>query len=593
MDAPHRSPPSGPPRDAPVVLLGMAENAVRLELRAALERGGLTVAESAGLAACLDAFDRLHPDLVIVGAMSDDCDAPRTCALMNCRAASSRTPVVALVTSGNLAAIQRAYDSGASDFLVHPADGPLIAQRVRFALRSAAAASVDRRSAPCADDAAPALADRERTLADLRLGMARARENRRHVAVLSVDLDRFQAITASLSHSASEQLLLDVAQRLRIGVRDDDVLALLGCSSSDISIARLRGDELCLVVRDVKEAKDVAKVAQRVVDLMAEPFRVDGSDTFIGISVGIASYPSDDLSAEELLKAAEKAAYCAKQDGNTNLLFYSSGMDARAMKRLSLEVSLRGALERDELLLHYQPRVEVKTGKIVGVEALVRWQHPELGRIPPFEFIPLAEETGLIVPIGEWIMHAACAQNKRWQDAGISPIRMSVNLSAVQFRQRDLYESVTRILGATRLDPQWLEFELTESILMRDAESAVKLLERFKSLGVHLSIDDFGTGYSSLSYLKRFPIDALKIDQSFVREMTSSSDDAALVTAIILMGRSLRLRVVAEGVETRSQLGLLRILQCDEIQGYLVSRPVAADELTKLLTGAIPAAFAA
>ena len=209
------------------------------------------------------------------------------------------------------------------------------------------------------------------------------------------------------------------------------------------------------------------------------------------------------------------------------------------------------------------------------------------------DFIPLAEETGLIVPIGEWILREACAQNKRWQAAGLAPIRMAVNLSSVQFRQRDLYESVTRILGSTGLDPRWLEFELTESLLMKDAEAAVTLLERFKALGLHLSIDDFGTGYSSLSYLKRFPIDALKVDQSFVREMTTSADDAALVTAIILMGRSLKLRVVAEGVETRSQLGLLKILQCDEIQGYLVSRPVPAEELATLLAGAIPAAFAA
>jgi EAL domain-containing protein (putative c-di-GMP-specific phosphodiesterase class I) len=260
---------------------------------------------------------------------------------------------------------------------------------------------------------------------------------------------------------------------------------------------------------------------------------------------------------------------------------------------LSLEASLRRALERDELVLHYQPRVEIASGRIVGVEALVRWEHPELGRISPVEFIPLAEETGLIVPIGEWILERACAQNRLWQQAGLAPIRMAVNLSSVQFRQRGLYETVTRILGATKLDPRWLELELTESLLIRDSESAIDIVKRFKSLGVHLSIDDFGTGYSSLSYLKRLPIDALKIDQSFVREMTSSQSDAALVTAIILMGQSLRLRVVAEGVETKSQLGLLRVLCCDEIQGYLVSRPVGADDMTKLLRGPLPAAFAA
>jgi diguanylate cyclase (GGDEF)-like protein len=594
MEAPQRpSRPRHPPRDTPVVLLGIAEHALRLELRDALEAGGLVVSESTDMESCLDAFNRLEPEVVIVGSMSADIDAPRMCSALHHRAGTRRTPVIVLVDPNDANAIQRAYDSGASDFLVHPVDAPLVAHRVHFALRNACTSGEAVRTGPSAFAGAGVLADVDELLAQLRAAMAQAKATRRHVALLSVDLNRFRSISASLSHTHCEQLLADVAQRLRVGIRSNDLLAILDCNRADISIARTGGDEFCLLLRDVKEAKDIARVAQRIVDLMAEPFRVDGNDTVLTISIGIASYPSDDLPAEELLKSAEKAAYSARQDGSSSLTFYSTGMDVRAMERLSLEVSLRRAVERNELVLHYQPRVEVKTGRIVGVEALVRWNHPELGRISPLEFIPLAEETGLIVPIGEWILRAACEQNKRWQNAGIAPVRMAVNLSAVQFRQRDLYESVTRTLAATGLDPRWLEFELTESLLMRDAESGVKLLERFKSLGMQLSIDDFGTGYSSLSYLKRFPIDALKVDQSFVREMTSSSDDAALVTAIILMGRSLRLRVVAEGVETRSQLGLLRILQCDEIQGYLVSRPVEADDMATLLTGAVPAAFAA
>ncbi|HTF88959.1 MAG TPA: GGDEF domain-containing response regulator [Planctomycetota bacterium] len=594
MQVPERASASeAPKRDAPLVLLGVSERASRLGLRAALESGGLIVAESTDEKACLDAFDRLDPDLVIVDSSPDASAAQSNYNLLRRRANHRRTPVIALLRASDADSIRHAYDSGASDFFCLPLEPALVPLRVRFVLRNAGGPAGLPRPTTGVEEGISALADLDRLLADLGVGMARAKASGRHTAVLCLDLNRFKAVTASYSHSTCERLLLEVARRLRVGIRDDDVLGVLGLGREDISIARLRGDEFCLLIRDVKSVSDVGRVAQRILGLMAEPFRVEDHDTFLSVSIGIASYPSDDLSAEELLKAAEKAAYCARQEGSDRLLFYRPGMDGYAIERRSLEASLRRALERNELLLHYQPRVEIKTGKIVGVEALVRWDHPELGRVPPLNFISLAEETGLIVPIGEWILHAACEQNKRWQMQGIPPVRMAVNISPVQFRQRDLYESVMRILRATELDPHWLEFELTEGLLMQDAESAVSLLQRFKALGLHLSIDDFGTGYSSLSYLKRFPIDALKIDQSFVREMATSTDDAALVTAIILMGRSLKLRVVAEGVETRSQLGLLRILQCDEIQGYLISRPVAADEMAALLTGAIPAAFAA
>ncbi|MEO6711653.1 MAG: GGDEF domain-containing response regulator [Planctomycetota bacterium] len=594
MQDSERVPPSGAPqRGAPLVLLGVHGPASRLELRAALESGGWIVAESVDERACLDAFDRLDPDLVIVDSSPDLSVTQGNYSLLQRRAHHRRTPVIALLRTSDAESIRHAYDSGASDFLSLPLDPVLVPLRARFVLWNACGSEGIARPSAGVEEGISALADLDRLLADLGVGMARAKASGRHAAVLCLELNRFKAVTAGYSHSTCERLLLEVARRLRIGIRDDDLLGVLGLGREDISIARLHGDEFCLLIRDVKSVSDVGRVAQRILGLMAEPFRVEDDDTFLSVSIGIASYPSDDLSAEELLKAAEKAACCARQEGSDRLLFYRAGMDGFALERRSLEASLRRALERNELILHYQPRVEIKTGKIVGVEALVRWEHPELGRVSPLNFISLAEETGLIVPIGEWILHTACEQNKRWQSQGIPPVRMAVNLSPVQFRHHDLYPSVMHILRATELDPHWLEFELTEGLLMQDAESAVSLLQRFKSLGLHLSIDDFGTGYSSLSYLKRFPIDALKIDQSFVREMATSTDDAALVSAIILMGRSLKLRVVAEGVETRSQLGLLRILQCDEIQGYLISRPVAADGMAALLTGAIPSAFAA
>ncbi len=585
MDSPLLPSAARPsPREAPLVMLGVADRVLRRALWTTLERGGLSVAEAGET--------QRKPDVIVAGPLTSQSDA-QNLVLANLRAANPGTPLIALTELGDNHAIQRAYDAGAADFLVLPVDGAQLVQRVRFVLRAAAAQAGAHSLPGELDQEIGAPADLDRFLVELRGALEQARHSQRRAAVLCVDLPRFKLLTANLDSAQCERLLLEVAGRLRVGIRDDDLLARLVCVRDGFNLARLRGDEFCLLLRDVQQADDVAKVGQRILDLMAEPFLVGGRETCIAISVGIACYPDAELAAEDLLRAAEKAAYCAKQDGANHLLCYSAALGERAAERLALEISLRQAIERNELVLHYQPRVDIKSGRIVGCEALVRWEHPTLGRISPLQFIPLAEETGLIVPMGEWILAAACEQNKRWQRAGLAPIRMSVNLSPAQFCQHDLHESVLAVLKSTGLAPQWLEFEITESLLMRDAEAAVQLLRRFKQMGLQLSIDDFGTGYSSLSYLKRFPVDAIKIDQSFVREMTTSTDDSALVTAIILMSRSLKLKVVAEGVETRSQLALLRILRCDEIQGYLVSRPVPADEMAGLLVAAIPAAFAA
>ena len=401
----------------------------------------------------------------------------------------------------------------------------------------------------------------------------------REVALLCLDLNQFQAIAGALSHEASNLLLVAIARRLREGLRDSDVVAHTG----EVAIARIRGDEFTILLPALQHVQDAVKVGSRIIEILTEPFVIEGQEVCITLSIGISSYPADKQSAEELLKRAETAAYCARQQGRNTVLFYTASMNAKAFERLTLETGLRRALEREELVVHYQPRIEIGSGRMVGLEALVRWKHPDLGLVSPAQFIPLAEETGMIIPMGEWILETAARQNREWQDQGFDPLRMAVNLSAVQFRQPDLFESVSSALSKVGMDPRWLELELTESILMQNPENAVSALERLKGAGIHLSIDDFGTGYSSLSYLKRFPIDALKIDQSFIRELTTNPDDAAIATSIILMGRSLKLRVVAEGVETQSQLSFLRVMQCDEVQGYLFSPPVSAEEITAML----------
>jgi predicted signal transduction protein with EAL and GGDEF domain len=365
-------------------------------------------------------------------------------------------------------------------------------------------------------------------------------------------------------------MLLEVAKRLKGLVRDED------------TVSRLGGDEFILLLLDVN-AEGAAHVADKIIRSMAEPFMFDGNELTITPSIGIAMYPEDGLGIETLLQCADSAMYQAKQGGRNTYRFFTAEMHSQIRRTLRLENALRRALEREELALHYQPQFDIETRAIVGVEALLRWKHPELGMVSPADFIPIAEDSGLILPIGEWVLRTAVQQNRAWQLAGLGMFSMAVNISAVQFRQASLAQLVGQILQEYALAPEWLELELTESITMEDPELAIGILDRLHKQGVRLSIDDFGTGYSSLSYLKRFRINKLKIDQSFVQDITSDPDDEAIVDAVISLARSLKLRTIAEGVETVEQLDFLRAKGCDEIQGYFLSRPLPAQELEALL----------
>jgi len=426
------------------------------------------------------------------------------------------------------------------------------------------------------------LLDRDRFLRSLQFALARARARQGAVAVMCLDLHRFTHITAMLGRSTGEALLGAIAQRLQTGIRARDVLAWVPLGDPDLSIASLGGGEFVLSM-ELASPEDAPSVGRRLLEMLTQPFSIDGQELVVRGSLGIALFPRDQEAVEELLSAAQTAADHAKQRTDESLQLYSPSMSASATERMMLQSGMRAALERDEFEVWYQPKIEIASGRIVGVEALVRWRHPQLGMISPAEFVPLAEETGLILPIGQRVLERACQQNKAWQQQGIAPLRVAVNLSSQQFRKPDLYANVMHALETAGLDAQWLELELTESMLMHDTEATLSTLRQLKQRGVHVSIDDFGTGYSSLSYLRRFPIDALKIDQSFIREVNTNADDAAIATSIILMGRSLKLRVIAEGVETRSQLSFLRVMQCDEAQGYLFSKPVPAPQLEELL----------
>ena len=404
--------------------------------------------------------------------------------------------------------------------------------------------------------------------------LAQAHRSGHAAAVLMVDLDNFKLVNDSLGHATGDLLVKAVAERLSACVREGD------------TVARMGGDEFVLIMHHVRDETDVTAMMQRIVTSIGAPLSLEGRELHVTCSTGAAIYPKDGSSGEELLRNADTAMYRAKEQGRDSFRFYTADMNQRMMERLTLEAELRLALDRRQFTLHFQPQVDTVSGALIGAEALLRWSHAELGMIPPSRFIPLAEETGLIVPLGEWILREACAQSRRWQEAGLPALRLAVNISARQFRQKDFVGTVTRILAETGLSADLLELELTESMVMHNPDEAVKLLHELKRAGVHISLDDFGTGYSSLSHLKRFPIDVLKLDQSFVRGVLSDADDAAIARTVIGLGHSLNLRVIAEGVETEAQKAFLAAEKCDAMQGYLFSRPLPATAFAALLQSA-------
>ena len=392
------------------------------------------------------------------------------------------------------------------------------------------------------------------------------------LAILFISLDQLKQVNDTLGHLSGDLLIKKLAERLRSCVTEGD------------TVARFGGDEFAILLTDIEAAKDVVEIIGSIQEVLRPPFTVYGHDVYATASVGVCLFPEDGKESGSLMKNASSALYRVKKAGGDNFRFYTEDMNIRASKQFALETSLRHALDNEELVLHYQPKLAVDSLEIIGLEALVRWQHPKLGMVSPADFIPLAEDSGLILPIGEWVLRTACQQNRAWQEQGFAPMRVSVNVSARQFHQPHLGEIIIEILDETGLNPSCLDLELTESSIMSNAQAAIDVLTKLKALGVTVSIDDFGTGFSSLSYLKRLPIDALKIDQSFVRDVTTDPDDAALVMAIVTLAHNLRLQVIAEGVETEQQLKFLHLLRCDEVQGYLFSKPLPAAELEKLLT---------
>ncbi|HEY9616936.1 MAG TPA: EAL domain-containing protein [Microcoleaceae cyanobacterium] len=529
------------------------------------------------------AMAQMHePDLIICDIMMPECNGYEVLEVLRQHPTTARIPFIFLSAKADRAALRQGMELGADDYLTKPF--------TRAELLGAIAARLDKQASitqPYIDEMKRAarslnqLAYRDpltnlpnRILLHHRLQelLLEAGRSQQLIAVMYLNLNRFKAVNLNLGYSGGDQLLQTVAERLS------------QLSPHEGHIARLSGDEFGLLLTDIAGQGGIVEFAKQVLTFLAEPYELFDQYVQIHSSLGIAVYPQDGNTPDALLSRADTAMRQAKTLGGSQYAFYDVEMDLLISERRMIESQLRSAQTNQELELHYQPQVNLVTGRIIGAEALLRWKNPSLGSVSPAKFIPVAEETGLIVPIGEWVLQTACAQARAWRNASQMPIRVSVNLSARQFKQANLLGMVTQVLEETQLDPTLLVLELTETSVMEDVDTTISILQQLKKMGVQISIDDFGTGYSSLNYLKRFPIDVLKIDQSFVQDIITDTNDAAIAKAIIAMAQSLQLKVIAEGVETQEQYEFLRQNGCNAMQGYLFSRPLNAIEFVALLT---------
>ncbi len=566
------TPPAPLPGDErPQVLVVDDDRSTRSTLRHTLQRDGFHVEEAANGAEALAMLARFQPDVILMDAMMPVMDGFTACARMQELPNAGAVPVLMITALQDNSSVERAFAAGASDYIPKPIHYAVLSQRVRRIIEANRAEKRIRHLAY--NDVLTNLPNRTLFFELLAASIDRARQggDGQQVAVLFMDLDRFKYVNDNLGHDVGDRLLQAVAQRVRHTVRADD------------AVARLGGDEFTVVLNELDSPAAAATAAHNIVRVLSAPFPIDGHDIFVTASVGIAMYPHDGADVATLVKHADSAMYRAKRT-NTGFQFYEASMEHSISEHVRLESDLRRAMEQQhQLEVFYQPQACLDSGKIIGMEALVRWRHPTRGMIAPADFIPLAEETGLINPLGDWVLRTACAQLQQFLCAGLPPMRVAVNLSVRQLLQKDFAASVEAVLADTGLPPQLLELEITESTLMENAQDTLAALHRLHSLGVRLSIDDFGTGYSSLSYLKRFPVDIIKIDRSFVRDVPQDADDAAIISAIIALAHSLRLEVVAEGVETEAQLDFLKGRECDLMQGFYLSPAVPAEQFAELV----------
>jgi diguanylate cyclase (GGDEF)-like protein len=565
----------GPPLLNSTILMVDDEPITMEVARAFLEEAGyrhFMIIDQSPLA--LAAIERHQPDLVLLDLMMPDVSGIEILDAVRRHPKLEHLPVIVLTSSTNSEVRLKALELGATDFLSKPVDPSELCLRVRNTL-----------SAKAYQDqliyfgGLTGLPNWRLFLERLTAALHNAGESGEPVAILHINLDRFERINDSLGPKRGDAVLKEVGHRFRQGIRTEDLVVRGIPLEGRQTMSRLGSDEFAIILQGNQHMEKAAAVARRILDDFKLPIPIDGCDVFVTPSIGIAGYPEDAADPDLLRRHARSATQSAKQRGGNTFMYYSREINERSFEKLRLEGQLRKAVSNGELVLHFQPKIKGTTGRLAGVEALLRWQHPELGLLSPNRFMPLAEESGLILDIDEWVLSEACRQASAWRAAGIGPLPMAVNICLQWFRDRNLVRAIEEVLRNSGLSPALLTIELTETMIMENAEHNIYTLQQMKEMGLGLSIDDFGTDYSSLSYLKRFPLNELKIDRSFIKDIHTDADDAAIVAAIIAMARNLGLSVVAEGVETRQQLAFLKRYACDHYQGYFFSKPISAEEL--------------
>jgi diguanylate cyclase (GGDEF)-like protein len=568
---------------------------VRILTRQCLEAEDMVVVEAANGLEAIDVFVRERPDLVFLDVEMPGMTGLEVCQRIRQMPQGESIPIMIVTGSDDRKSIDQGFEAGATQYKTKPVNWSLLGRDVQYMLRASNAFNSlkrqeDRLRYLAYYDPLTSLPNRRSFTEQLNRILKRSQRHKTNAALLFIDLDHFKRINDSIGHARGDRLLVEIAKRLTMELREDDAINYFTDNSAEemedsagsTEIARLGGDEFTVVLSDVADIADIEGVARRILDALSEPIALQSHNPVVTPSIGIAIFPQDGQDPDTLVRNADTAMYVAKAEGRACYRFYDEAMNAKAVEQLKMEEELREAMRNNELELRYQPQVDIKTGEVVSMEALVRWKHPIRGMVSPLEFIPVAESTGQIIELGEWVMTEVARHCLYWDSLGLKPFRVCVNISPLQFNQNNLSKWIKDFLGQSGLPPERLELELTESAIMTDAETNIEKLRELKAIGVDLAVDDFGTGYSSLSYLKRFPIDTLKIDQSFIADL-DSPDGAAIVDAVLALAKTLNLRVIAEGIENERQLAYLVKKDCDLLQGFLFSRPIYPEDVPSML----------
>ena len=568
---------------------------VRILTRQCLEAEDMVVVEAANGLEALDVFVKERPDLVFLDVEMPGMTGLEVCQRIRLMPQGESIPIMIVTGSDDRKSIDQGFEAGATQYKTKPVNWSLLGRDVQYMLRASNAFNSlkrqeDRLRYLAYYDPLTSLPNRRSFNEQLNRILKRSQRHNTNAALLFIDLDHFKRINDSIGHARGDRLLVEIAKRLTMELREDDAINYFTDNNAEetedvagsTEIARLGGDEFTVVLSDVADIADIEGVARRILDALSEPIALQSHNPVVTPSIGIAIYPQDGQDPDTLVRNADTAMYVAKAEGRACYRFYNEAMNARAVEQLKMEEELREAMRNNELELRYQPQVDIKTGEVVSMEALVRWKHPIRGMVSPVEFIPVAESTGQIIELGEWVMTEVARHCLYWDSLGLKKFRVCVNISPLQFNQNNLSKWIEDFLGQSGLPPERLELELTESAIMTDAETNIEKLRELKAIGLDLAVDDFGTGYSSLSYLKRFPIDTLKIDQSFIADL-DSPDGAAIVDAVLALAKTLNLRVIAEGIENERQLAYLVKKDCDLLQGFYFSRPIYPEDVPSML----------